>query len=247
MTNEEIALKINNGESQYINTLYEQCSKFIDMCAGKYFRRNTELCINSGVELDDLKVCGFFALPDAVQGYCKSDKQFKFITYLKYPLLNVFNDTVGIRTQKGKKEVLNGYTSLYTTLDEDEETELIDTISDIEAEFEENIINDIALSTVFNEVKAVLNDDLKSDTLYQRYFLNKTIKEIAIQQNRSSTAVDTCIKKSFRKLKNNLSFTEFTEDILGSTYKKSGLGAFKRSGKSSVEWAVERLENFERR
>ena len=236
MTNEEIALKINNGESQYINTLYEQCSKFIDMCAGKYYRRNTELCINSGVELDDLKVCGFFALPDAVQGYCKSNKQFKFITYLKYPLLTVFNDTVGIRTQKGKKEALNGYTSLYTTLDEDEDTELIDILSEPKAEFEENIINDIALSTVFNEVKAVLNDDL-----------NKTLKEIAIQQNRSSTAVDTCIKKSFRKLKNNLSFTEFIEDILGSTYKKSGLGAFKRSGKSSVEWAVERLENFERR
>ena len=55
MTNEELALKIQNGERNLIPTLWEQVERFIYLKSENWYWQHEETCIRCGVALDDLK------------------------------------------------------------------------------------------------------------------------------------------------------------------------------------------------
>lgn len=83
MTNEELALKIQNGERNLIPTLWEQVERFIYLKSENWYWQHEETCIRCGVALDDLKQVSYFAFLDAIRYYTSADS-YKFLTYLVF-------------------------------------------------------------------------------------------------------------------------------------------------------------------
>lgn len=111
MTNEELAARIQGGESELIPTLWEQVERFI---MSKARARAVNLDGFGGVTEEDLYQSGFFALLYAINSF---DPQtgFTFITYLVRPLQSAFADAAGYRTGKKKSDPLQKYVSLHIT------------------------------------------------------------------------------------------------------------------------------------
>ncbi|MDF3004096.1 MAG: DNA-directed polymerase specialized sigma subunit [Oscillospiraceae bacterium] len=111
MTNEEMALAIQQGDKSQIEPLWEQLKRLIGMYAGRYFNYRGAQCAAAGVTEEDLSQTGFFALLDAVQAY-DAASGYKLTTFLRYPLKNRFNALLGLRTAKKRNDPLNGCDSM---------------------------------------------------------------------------------------------------------------------------------------
>lgn len=108
MTNEELAMEIQAGRSDY-TALWEQMRRFVCQQANRYFVMYCGSCTRAGVELDDLIQCGFMALRDAVRAY-RPESGYSLLAYIKYPLLKHFREACGIRTTR--RDPLNNCASL---------------------------------------------------------------------------------------------------------------------------------------
>ena len=101
MSNEELAVRIQAGETTVYSVLWEQVKGFVCNAAYRFYNRYTERCNAHGVDSSDLVQAGYLALVDCVNAY---DQQtgYKLLSFIKYPLMNRFQETLGIRTAKGK-------------------------------------------------------------------------------------------------------------------------------------------------
>ncbi|MBQ2967447.1 MAG: sigma-70 family RNA polymerase sigma factor [Clostridia bacterium] len=248
MTNEELAIKIGQGESEHMEQLYKQCKRLLDMEADKYFRQHSTLCQHRGVEAEDLKAVTFFALHEAVQAYCNSDKQYSFNSYLKYPLQNTFNSTVGLRTKRDQNDPLNLCLSLNAPLPgTDEELELQDIITDSTAEMTADVDFQATVQGVFPLVKDVLGTEKQRQyyIIEQMYKHEKTARQIAEERGTTQNTVYQDVRTAFRFLRRNNRIRMYADDVIGCTYKRSGFFSFKNNRQSCVEWAVMKLEEKE--
>lgn len=75
-TNEELAIRIKNGEKELYTQLWENTYKLLYQKANSFYYSNTELCRSCGVELEDIQQTCYFALCDAVEAY-KTDSEYK--------------------------------------------------------------------------------------------------------------------------------------------------------------------------
>nr|MCR5034404.1 hypothetical protein [Clostridia bacterium] len=98
MTNEELVLKIQKGEEEYMPQLWDQVKMYITWSAERYLRGYPK-------HYEQLKMdcvqAGYFAVVKAVDGY--SDEYGKFTNYLRWPLRNEFREVIysgrGIRKE----------------------------------------------------------------------------------------------------------------------------------------------------
>lgn len=121
MTNEQLAVLIQQGQKEYYAQLWEQNKRLIyqlmkrlsNACSGKNY-----------VDIDDFIQCGYFALVGAVKAY-KADKGYKFATYLSYQTKIAIRGLFGVQKNNLKIEEL----SYNKPIDSEEETELLDLIA----------------------------------------------------------------------------------------------------------------------
>lgn len=95
MSNEELALLIQQGKREYVSQLWEQTERFISMKAGQFERHLPD----SAADVDDLKQSGYFAMLEAVR-YYDAAKGYKFLTYLSKTVQKRFYAVAGIRTSR---------------------------------------------------------------------------------------------------------------------------------------------------
>jgi RNA polymerase sigma factor (sigma-70 family) len=177
-TNEELCLRIRQGEPQLLPQLWEQQESLIYWRAYRYYNSRRGVCDASGVTVEDLKQEGFFAVTDAVKAY-DPDTGYKFTAYLNFPLKNRFKAVTGVK-EHSRVEPLNRCTSLDAPLSEDNDASLADTVPDENAvrpfeAVEDNIVND--------QLKAVFEDCLSSLPETERRVLR-----LRYYQNLSQTA-----------------------------------------------------------
>lgn len=100
VTNEELAILIQNGDEEYLPVLWEQVRRLIRMRAEQYYRkfRMNGGC-NYAVDAEDLAQNGYYAVLNAVK-YYSSDTGYTFTTYLDKPLRNAFGEALAIRSSK---------------------------------------------------------------------------------------------------------------------------------------------------
>lgn len=67
MTNEEIAVRIQHGETNLYSLLWEWVEKLVTLLAGRYYARSQVTCARSGVEIEDLTQAGYFAMMDTAE------------------------------------------------------------------------------------------------------------------------------------------------------------------------------------
>lgn len=110
MTNEELALRVQRGDTNSAGLLWEQVKVLTFQYAGRFLRRSVDQCTRHGVVLDDLQQECFLAVMDAAQAY-DPDSGFKFTSFLNFPLKNHFNSLIGCRGHQ-KENPLDGSASL---------------------------------------------------------------------------------------------------------------------------------------
>lgn len=132
MTNEQLALNIQNGNRAALAELWGAVRPLLLSMAWKFYQKQgKERCSTHGVALEDLQQEAFFALYDAVQAY-KPEKGYQLTTYLNYATENRFKACMGIQ---GKLDALNHADRLERPIPGDEEgREQGDVIPDEKAE-----------------------------------------------------------------------------------------------------------------
>jgi len=246
MTNEEMAVKIQNGQKELLADLWEQNTGIIRIKAYSLYNQYRTHCASSGVELEDILQISYFALCDAVAAY-QAEGEYKLLSYLKFPLLKHFKVLLGISTSK--REPLNQSVSLNEVMGGDDgDNEHID------------MLIDPASSDPFNQTEADIFNVELHDTLEKsisklpvtraaavrgRYLEGKTQGQIATELGISRQRIHTFEREALRKLRKEKALQAFREEIMANlAYKGTGLTKFRETGESSVERAVIRADEL---
>jgi len=143
MTNEELVVNIQRGNTDLLPELWDQVRLLICRSANRFFNQNRERCDAAGATVDDLTQEGFFAFMDAVRYYDPA-KDYKFCTYLSLPLKKHFATASGGR-ENNRREPLNISTSLDSPIsDDDGGIALVDTIADPIDEYDRCLVRESA-------------------------------------------------------------------------------------------------------
>ena len=102
MTNEELVLAIQQGDSDKMPQLWTQIERLVSWKANKVINA---LGDNSPVEFDDLYNSGYIALCNAVERY--DPEQGAFTTYFMFHLKIAFYDATGCRSEKQRRDPLH--------------------------------------------------------------------------------------------------------------------------------------------
>lgn len=111
MTNEELAVMIQNGRTEAILPLWEQVERFVAKQANKW----EQAWEARRIEFEDLYQSGFIAMMKAARTY-DPDKDVKFLTWMDYYIKTAFSYVAGCRTPAQNKDHLNEYKSLWEPL-----------------------------------------------------------------------------------------------------------------------------------
>lgn len=207
MTNEELATAIQAGGADDLKpVLYDRVKYFMYKLAGEYYSRYSERFIACGVEMSDLRQECFPAFLKALD-YFNPATEFKFVSFLKYPLKNVCAELLGIRNSDGKNhKPLDNATSLDKTLPgaDNEDVTL------------KNIIPDPSSEQAFEKAIDGIQDEQTRDVLYKAldrlekplravivhyYFERMTFADIGELMNVSGSRVQQMKEKALRQLR----------------------------------------------
>ena len=125
MDNEEIVIRIKQGEKELCAELWERVGRLIGRLILKSSNRRI---LPNDVDTEDLLQNGYFVMLAAVKAYDPT-KQFKFNSYLKFHVQHAVNCTInhGKRSGNGIKECSYNKT---VSGDDGEETELLELMED---------------------------------------------------------------------------------------------------------------------
>lgn len=250
MSNEELAVMVQNGCEGALQELWLQVEKFSAVKAKDYFHLYPLTCAAAGVTLDDLQQEAYFAFLDAIR-YYDPERGYGFLTYMVYPLKNVFNGLCGKRTESGRQSALNNAKSLHQPIGEEDLT-LADTIED-EGAAEEFLQAEAAvyhrqLHDTLEECLGTL-PKLQEAAVRCRYYegltLEATGKRIGLSGSQSRSQEEKALK-ALRRGENRKRLEPFREDIISTHAYKSSFSLWKYTGMSSTEYTVLKLEQTER-
>jgi len=233
LTNEELVEMVKQNDMKAAGQLYFQNIGMIKKVCNQVCRDRDEF--------EDYLQQSFIHLVEAANNFDPS-KETKFITYMVEHLRGkLFN----YRYEKGTDD---GLSSLYSMVGEEQDTELIELLGDPEAEFEDNVIEKVAKEELKKALAEVL-DELPPDLsiIMKLRLAGKTLKECAEICGISSERVRQKEKAAERLLKRShyakrlKPFIYSDDDYLSDGLKGTGLRAWKETGYSSTERAVERI------
>lgn len=170
MTNEELAIKIQQGETELIGVLWDQVHKFVRMMA----KRRALFLEDTVVDAEDLYQSGYFALLYAVKSFDPASG-YSFITFLTRPLRSSFSEAAGCRTERQRKAQRWSHVSLDATV-EGEGATLHAFVPDSSAENAFLEIERKELCRAVSQALEGLTDEQRS-ALVARYCLKKTLTE----------------------------------------------------------------------
>jgi len=248
MNNEDIAVRIQNGEKELISELWNNTYKLLYLMSDKFYKRNTERCRACGVELEDIQQSCYFALYAAVQAF-DIGTGYKFTTYINYSFKNALAALLNGGHRRQVTDPLNRAISLDVPLSEDTETTKADLLPDdvAEQDFEaaENDVYNNELHEALEKAMQVACNSREADILKLMYWDGKTYQSIADTLNISVSYVGTTHHRALRQLRHGraiLILQPYADFIKTHAYHGTGLSTFRTSGNSSVEKTVELWE-----
>lgn len=249
ITNEELALLIQNGRTDLYPVLWEKTKRLLFLMVLKYYNKHADLCKRRGIELEDLKQSCFIALNGAVMAF--RDEGNKLTSYFNYAVKKAIKGILG-----GASDSLNNSSSLDEPIsEEDGDATLLDMLPDTNATadfddsenalFLQELHNalDMAMDTVCsNEEKTALclqwyaGED--NNTIAERMAL--TAQDVRRLQRKALNNLRK--RQSSQMLKPYLYHDEFIE---AKAYKGTGASNYNYSAGSSVERIVETIEKYQ--
>ncbi len=236
MTNEQLAEFIQmGGNNSSLPLLWDKTRDLIYMMCGRYWTFYAAKLERHGYSLDDLRQESYNALIFAVRRF-KSDREYKFTTYLNYALKRVVRDLLGCAT-----DVLNrsGTMSLDQPIGEDKdggELLLGDTVADDSAAAALEEIEGHGQFVPLHKAVDSLPPELR-EVIREYYFKGLSYKQIGERHGCSIEYTRQLRNQALRKLRNNRKLWELYGAVYGfhSTARHKSLAAFLTSGTSEVE------------
>lgn len=244
MTNEELAVRIQNGETTLLEDLWKQIERLIQHKAYRYSLLCDELCTKAGITWDDLYQVGFFALCEAIKGYDPSSG-LAFVTYLTFPYRTEFHKLIGHRTSK--RDVLNLADSLDSSLESDDDTfTLAQLLADPSAEADlENVIEAYYADNLHQMLEAAIDKlpEKQRVIVRGRYFKGMRLSELAAQLNLTPASAHDLEVKARVRLRRNSTLLPYRDEIISRYAYRGGYGTWKYTGLSPQEKTVIELES----
>ena len=244
-TNEELVIRIQNGERELISELWNNNYKLLYLLSDRFYKRNAERCRACGVELEDIQQSCYFALYAAVQSF-DIGTGYKFTTYINYSFKNAVAALLNGGHRRQITDPLNKSISLDVPLSEDAETTKADLLPDdiAEQDFEdaENDVYNNELHEALEKAMQVACNSREADILKLMYWDGKTYQSIADTLNISVSYVGTTHHKALRHLRcgrSILILQPYADFIKTHAYHGTGLSTFRTSVYRCVEKTVE--------
>lgn len=237
MSNEELAVRIQSGETELYGELWDQVAGLIKWKANRVMT-SLELQRNScGVEFDDLCQCGYLALAAAVADYRPGGGSFN--TLFMYRLKMVFAEATGYRTKRGKHEPLNNAASLDKTVDDETDgTPLGEFVPDPKAAATMAAVEEREFRWQLHEaIEAALATipEPYSEVLRLRHYQGLSLAEVGDIRGVGAERVRQMENKAIRQLRKPSIACHLRPFCDFDFYCGTGMGAFRNSGISIQE------------
>lgn len=247
MSNEELAVAIQQGHTEYITQLWDNNQKLFNLLCNRWWTAHSERFTQCGLTQQDLMQECYFILIDAVAAY-DSDSGFKFASYFRYPMQNRFNTLLGYRSRRGGNPLNNCY-SLNAPVACDEDIEALETIPDPKQPFDD-ILHADYVAQLHIDLEGAIKRKLtaqQQDILCDYYYSGLSKSAIAEKYGLTRAKVHDILKNSYGKMSNDLDLRQkYGNEILQDRlFKGTGFVAFKNNGMSSVERTIEIIERTE--
>lgn len=200
MTNEELALLIQEGNNKAKEILWNQTINFARHRAYIFFNNWRNNCRSYGrsviFDFEDLLQEGYIGMLEAVK-YYNPDKEYNFITYLNTTLKTAFATAAGIRLSKDKNNPLNRAVSFYEPITKDEDLLLIDTVADPGADESYAAIELTDTQRIVSEAVSTLPEPQRSIVKlhYSGMPLNKVAEKIGISRDVANRLKSKALQK----------------------------------------------------
>lgn len=246
MSTEEMVVAIQGGNTALLEPLWGKLQRLVRKFAYRYY---TATQGRGGVTVEDLEQAGFLAVMDAIPRY--DPKEAAFSTYLVQYLRKHFQEASGRLYKDAKgcfmpKDALNTCVSLNMTVDDDEETELVEITSDPATNLEsieEKIWREQLRETVADVLQELPEDQMA--VVRCRFWEGLTYEEAAKQLGRDAGSVRGAEQKAIRGLRKSKNKKRLLPFCDFNYYSGTGFGAFKSNGASIQERYVMRKEECE--
>lgn len=173
MSNEELAVLIQDGDNARILELWQQCNAFIWKQARREIYR---LEGRRGVDVNDLAQSGFLAMLDAAKSF-DANAGFAFMTWLGFKIKTAFQEAAGCRTKRQMMEPIDSAVSLETPLTDEENGDVLgDLIIDTAAELAFDEVSEADTAQCLHKVLETALDALpepQKTAIVQRYYMDE--------------------------------------------------------------------------
>ena len=253
MTNEEIVERIQAGETEYIEQLWQQVERFVMKEANRVAEnikragKGTAVC-----DADDLYQSGYFAMLKAIDHW-RPDMEGSFISYFAMCLKTAMAEASFHRTAKQMKDPTVFARSLDAPLTEDGDMTLGDTLVDPRDPLEaiENELYNASAKRAIESLFTLLTENERK-VIEGHYLKGKHYVQIAEDMGLSKQRVNQLKDMAFRKMRTKMLtvpeaqfFREYVEDRTNYSL-HYGVSTFTRTYTSEVEALVFARDKLER-
>lgn len=250
MTNEELAAQAKAGDRDALAQLWEQNRGLLATLFGRLMHQAGARMAATGVTAEDVEQSFFLAVVLAVRLY-EPERGTRFVSFLSYPVKQVFSELVGFRTERQKREPLGNCLSLDECLQnaDGETVERGAVIPDPEAE---QAFADAEERTYTEQLHAALESCLatlepeQAEAVRLRHYDRLNLTETGARMGCSPEQARNLESKGLRKLRNPQNvrrLEQYRQQIINEgAYHGTGWAAW-NSGGSVEERTVAYLED----
>ncbi len=224
MTNEEMAVAIQQGDDSKLPELWASVEKLVRWKANKLPHPIDD---GTGIEFEELVNTGYIAMAKAVRTY-KPEKG-SFSTWFLFYLQSAFAEVLGYRTERQKNEPIRNSISLDTPLPETDGLTVGDMIAD-NTDVEREAVKSAwrrELGKALDSAMSVL-DDKQATVIHMEYYEEKSFREIGEALGITASAARQLSRKAFERLRE----PDVVEVLQPFLEKKA------RKGKKKNAWSV---------
>lgn len=250
MTNEQLAIAIQQGDTSKTAELWQNSYKWLYKLAYQYYTRLQKRFISSGVTLEDLQQECYFIFLDMVAAF-NPDKEYKFTSYADLQIRSRLRILLGIRNGKDIMP-LNSASSFDVDLTGTDDFTLLDSLeSETAAADFETVEDRIFNRELADTLERMMNDYLtqrQKSVIIGRFYNNMLLRELGEVYGVSADVIrveENNALKALRRHKRDLqSFKEHY--ITEHAFNYTSLGSFKERLASSQELIIELMEREEK-
>lgn len=211
MTNEEIVVLIQQGQTELYNELWERVRKLIVMLIDKRIKNRI---LPNDIDKEDFHQCAYFVLLAAVKAY-DSNKPYKFNTYLDLHVRKAVNITINHGKRVGQNTPTIKEYSYNETIagDDGEETERLELMQDENSLYEYEPLEVSDLQAHVRQAVSELPDRQKE--VIRRYYLQGTsLTDIAREKGVSVENIRARKNQGLQMLRRNRELRQVYKDYI---------------------------------